>query len=92
MRSSGLLQGDVGRLAEKVGQDMVDCIATEPDLGPALRQIPTVPYAQKIIEKLQPLYFGFVEQAYKVLKQNGRLVLVTPIYCIPLRSANNYVY
>ncbi len=73
-----VVQGDVGRLAEKVGQDMVDCIATEPDLGPALRQIPTVPYAQKIIEKLRPLYFGFVEQAYRVLKQNGRLVLVTP--------------
>ena len=31
-----VLQGDVSRLAQKIGQDMVDCIVTEPDLGPAL--------------------------------------------------------
>jgi tRNA G10 N-methylase Trm11 len=73
-----VVQGDVGRLAEKVGQGMMDCIATEPDLGPALRQIPTGPYAQKIIQKLEPLYFGFIEQAYRVLAEGGRLVLVTP--------------
>ncbi len=73
-----VLQGDVSRLAQKVGQETVDCIVTEPDLGPALRQVPTGPYAQKIIEKLTPLFFGLAEQAYRVLKENGRLVLVTP--------------
>ena len=73
-----VVQGDIGRLAEKVGQETVDCIVTEPDLGPALRQVPTGPYAQKIIEKLEPLFFGLAEQAYRVLKKDGRLVLVTP--------------
>ncbi len=73
-----VVQGDVGRLAEKVGQETVDCVVTEPDLGPALRQVPTGPYAQKIVEKLEPLFFSLVEQAYKVLKKDGRLVLVTP--------------
>lgn len=72
------VQGDVGRLAEKVGQETVDCIVTEPDLGPALRQVPTGPYAQKIIQKLEPLFFNLAEQAYKVLKKDGRLVVVTP--------------
>ena len=73
-----VLQGDVGRLTQKVGQETVDCIATEPDLGPALRQVPTGPYALKIIQKLEPLYFTFVEEAYRVLQKGGRLVLVTP--------------
>jgi tRNA G10 N-methylase Trm11 len=73
-----VVQGDVGRLAEKVGQETVDCIVTEPDLGPALRQVPTGPYAQKIIEKLEPLFFNLVDQAQKVLKKDGRVVLVTP--------------
>jgi len=73
-----VLQGDVGRLVSKIGQETADCIVSEPDLGPALRQVPTGPYALKIIQKLEPLYFGFVEEAYKVLKQGGRLVLVTP--------------
>jgi tRNA G10 N-methylase Trm11 len=73
-----VLQGDVSRLVEKIGQETVDCIVCEPDLGPALRQVPTGPYAEKIIEKLEPLYFGFLEQAFRALKPNGRLVLVTP--------------
>ena len=73
-----VVQGDVTKLAEKVGQETVDCIVTEPDLGPALRQVPTGPYAQKIIEKLEPLFFSLVDQAYKVLKKDGRLVVVTP--------------
>jgi len=73
-----VVQGDVGRLAEKVGQETIDCIVTEPDLGPALRHVPTGPYAQKIIEKLKPLFFSLVDQAYKVLKKGGRLVVVTP--------------
>ena len=54
-----VVQGDVGRLAQKIGQETVDCIVTEPDLGPALRQVPTGPYALKIIQKLEPLYFRF---------------------------------
>ncbi|MGA3111470.1 MAG: methyltransferase domain-containing protein, partial [Candidatus Bathyarchaeia archaeon] len=73
-----IVQGDVTKLTQKIGQEMVDCIVTEPDLGPALRQVPTGPYASKIIEKLEPLFFGFVERAYQVLKAGGRLVIVTP--------------
>jgi len=73
-----IVQGDIGRLAQKVGVDSVDCVVSEPDLGPALRDVPTGPYAQKIIAKLQPLFYGFIEQAYRVLRSGGRLVLVTP--------------
>lgn len=73
-----VLQSDVGRLTQKMGQKTVDCVVTEPDLGPALRQVPTGPYAFKIIQKLEPLYFGFAEEACRVLKKDGRLVLVTP--------------
>jgi tRNA G10 N-methylase Trm11 len=47
-----VLQGDVSRLVEKIGQESVDCIVCEPDLGPALRQMPTGPYAEKIDETL----------------------------------------
>jgi tRNA G10 N-methylase Trm11 len=73
-----VVQGDVSRLTQKIGQETVDCIVTEPDLGPALRQVPTGPYALKIIRKLEPLYLAFVEEAYRVLRKAGRLVLVTP--------------
>ncbi|MBN1244489.1 methyltransferase domain-containing protein [Candidatus Bathyarchaeota archaeon] len=81
-----VLQGDVHKLSQKIGWEQVDCIATEPDLGPALRQIPTTSYAVRIAEKLEPLYYGLLEEAYKVLKSGGRLVLVSPY--IKARSGN----
>jgi tRNA G10 N-methylase Trm11 len=73
-----VVQGDVGVLASKIGRETVDCMVSEPDLGPALRQVPTTPYAVKVIEKLEPLFYGFIEEAFKVLKPDGRVVLVTP--------------
>jgi tRNA G10 N-methylase Trm11 len=73
-----VVHGDVSKLVQKIGQATIDCIATEPDLGPALKQIPTDPYAQKIIHKLEPLFYSFIQEAFMVLKLEGRLVLVTP--------------
>lgn len=73
-----ILHGDARSMAQKIGCEQAECVVTEPDLGPALRHIPTEPYALKIIRKLQPFYFGFIEEVYKVLKKSGRLVLVTP--------------
>jgi tRNA G10 N-methylase Trm11 len=72
-----VLRGDARRLRDKIAQE-VDCIVTEPDLGPALRHVPTAPYATKIIGKLEPLYYSFLEEAYGILRKDGRLVLVTP--------------
>ncbi|MCL1966123.1 MAG: methyltransferase domain-containing protein [Candidatus Bathyarchaeota archaeon] len=73
-----VVQSDVGVLSMKIGRENIDCIVSEPDLGPALRQIPTTPYAQKVIDKLTSLFFGFINESYKVLRPGGRLVVVTP--------------
>jgi tRNA G10 N-methylase Trm11 len=73
-----VLQGDARKLSPRLRH--VDCIATEPDLGPALRDAPTNVYAAKIIAKLEPLFFGFLEDAFAVLNSGGRLVLVTPFF------------
>jgi tRNA G10 N-methylase Trm11 len=79
-----LLQGDARRLSSRVRE--VDCIVTEPDLGPALRDAPTNAYAEKIIAKLEPLFFGLFGDAFKSLKGEGRLVVVTPY--LQTRSGN----
>lgn len=73
-----VLQGDIKDLSKKIGYNEIDCVATEPDLGPALRQIPTTPYAKKIIIKLDNLYSIFLNETYKVLRKDGRCVFVTP--------------
>ena len=72
-----VMQGDVRNLREKIREE-IDCIATEPDLGPALREVPTTPYAEKILENLMPLFNDFLLEAYAVMRENGFLVLVTP--------------
>jgi len=72
-----VMQGDVRNLREKI-RDEIDCIATEPDLGPALREVATTPYAEKILEKLSPLFNDFLLEAYAVMRDHGFLVLVTP--------------
>jgi len=74
-----VLRGDALGMARKIGQK-VDCVVTEPDLGPALRDVPTTPYALKIVEKLKPLFLGFLTEAYRVLVSGGRLVIVTPYF------------
>jgi tRNA G10 N-methylase Trm11 len=76
--SFAVLIGDARNLSPRIRN--VDCIATEPDLGPALRENPTNAYAAKIVTKLEPLFFSFVEEAFKVLGDDGRLVLVTPYF------------
>jgi tRNA G10 N-methylase Trm11 len=72
-----VIVSDARELSHKIHNE-VDCIATEPDLGPALREVPTTPYAEKIIENLNPLFGDFLADAYDVLKVGGYLVLVTP--------------
>jgi tRNA G10 N-methylase Trm11 len=76
--SFAVLIGDARKLSPRIRN--VDCIATEPDLGPALRENPTNAYATKIVTKLEPLFFSFMEDAFEVLSDKGRLVLVTPYF------------
>ncbi len=73
-----VIQGDIKDLSKKIGYNEIDCVATEPDLGPALRQVPTVPYAKKIIMKLDKLYFTFLNETYNVLRKKCKCVFVAP--------------
>lgn len=73
-----VIVGDARGLTQEVGEGSIDCIATEPALGPALRDIPTESYAMRIISSLEPLYDDFLREAYKALKTRGKAVFVTP--------------
>lgn len=73
-----VLLGDSRRLTNHISRESVDCVATEPDLGPALRHLPTVLHAKRIADKLMLLFSDFLVEAYTVLKDGGKLVFVTP--------------
>jgi tRNA G10 N-methylase Trm11 len=70
--------GDSRKLTANIGKETVDCIATEPDLGPPLLHRPTESNAKRITNKLEPLYCDFLDGAYEILRPGGNLVLVTP--------------
>jgi tRNA G10 N-methylase Trm11 len=73
-----VVQGDARKLVGQIGEEAVDCVVSEPDLGPVLRHVPTEAFARKIVESLKPLYRASVGEAFKVLRSGGRLVFVTP--------------
>ncbi len=73
-----VLLGDARRLTNQICKESVDCVVSEPDLGPPLRHFPTESYAKRIVNTLEPLYWDFLEETYKVLKDGGRLVVVAP--------------
>ena len=81
-----IVLGDVREMAPKI-QGGIDCIATEPDLGPALRELPTEQYAQEIVADLTPLFEGFLRESYQVLREGGRLAVVTPYIRVRLGKA-----
>ncbi|MCW4010859.1 MAG: hypothetical protein NWF05_09610 [Candidatus Bathyarchaeota archaeon] len=71
-----VVQGDARDLRRKIRE--VDCVATEPDLGPALREVPTEPYAEKIVSSLKPLFEDFLVSAHGVMWAGSYLAVVTP--------------
>ena len=73
-----ILLGDARHLAARIEKETIDCIATEPDLGPALRHLPTEEGAKKIQRKLRPLYHDFLKEAHIILRDGRNMVLTTP--------------
>jgi tRNA G10 N-methylase Trm11 len=77
---SKVLVGNSRRLSSYLGKESVDCIVTEPDLGPPLRHVPTEGHANVLVRSLMPMYAGFMESAYETMKRNSSLVFVTPYF------------
>ncbi|HVO85601.1 MAG TPA: DNA methyltransferase [Candidatus Eisenbacteria bacterium] len=75
-----VLRGDSRHLVDCLGKESVDCIVTEPDLGPVLRHPPTESHARSLVNSLRPLYEGFMESAYGIIKNGASLVFVTPYF------------
>ncbi len=62
----------------------VDCVATEPYMGPFMKSYPTEGEAKRIMKELVPLYQELVRVLAKVTKH--RIVIVTPIFIAKSRE------
>ncbi|MHA2039244.1 MAG: TRM11 family SAM-dependent methyltransferase [Promethearchaeota archaeon] len=75
-----ILKTEVKNLSTKFKENFFDGICTEPELGPYFQKKPYYIQAKELMDtKLEPLYNDFFRESYKVLKDEGRTCLVSPI-------------
>ncbi|MEW6063373.1 MAG: DNA methyltransferase [Nanoarchaeota archaeon] len=73
-----LINADSRELSKFIKE--VDAVATEPYLGPLIKQRLTENEANKLKEELESLYFGVLKEIKKVLKKQGRISIVVPVF------------
>ncbi len=71
-------QSDVKTLSQKINQSSIDAIITEPYLGKPIKGNENEKIIKKIISDLEELYLESFIQFKKILKTEGKIVLVIP--------------
>lgn len=76
------LAEDVRNLDKKIKLGEIEAIVTEPHLGPLLRGNESFERINKVIEELSQLYLEAFKVFKKILKKNGRVVIIFPVFSI----------
>jgi len=71
-------------LSTKLKPEFIDAIVTEPFLGPQRGNYDV----RETIAELEELYTKAIKEFYKILKKNGRVVMIWPV----MRAKDNRVY
>ncbi|MHA2391984.1 MAG: TRM11 family SAM-dependent methyltransferase [Promethearchaeota archaeon] len=75
-----ILTSNVSDLSIHFQLNFFDGICTEPELGPYFLDKPYYTQAKKLLDNdLEPLYDEFFREAYKILKNKGRVCFIAPI-------------
>ncbi len=78
-----IFQLDAKNLTSFFKSNSIDAIITEPYLGPTFRKRPKRSDCEDIIENiLSPLYKKVLEEAFILLRNNGRIAFTSPIYLL----------
>jgi len=81
MQNLKIFQCDVQKLSEKISQNSIEAIVTEPYLGP-IKKSDIKNQISKIITELSNLYLVAFKEFEKILKINGRVVIIFPVFQI----------
>lgn len=75
-----LASGDATRLTQRHAPESIDAIVTEPTLGPVVMRSGAGTRLPAILRDLEKIYTAFFREAHRVLKNQGRLVVVLPFW------------
>lgn len=75
-----LIECDARRLSEQLPSHSVDAIVTEPYLGPPLQGNESSEKIEQIIKELSDLYLAAFHEFKKILKSNGKVVILFPVF------------
>src|SRR3990167_4722747 len=75
-----LWEGGAEKLLEKAEEESIDVIVTEPYLGPPQKGRETKKEQLAIIKELEYLYKASLKTFFRLLKPNGSVVMVLPIF------------
>lgn len=73
-------EADARRLSEKFSRNSVDVIVTEPYLGPPFFEKPKFVTVNRILPELGSLYLTAFGQFGKILKKDGKVVIIFPAF------------
>ena len=73
-----LIKHDSRKLSEKIKENSIDGVATEPYMGPYIRKLPTLEGAKMLINELSGLYTSLLNELRKVVKVGCRVVIIIP--------------
>ncbi|MBD3359730.1 MAG: methyltransferase domain-containing protein [Candidatus Buchananbacteria bacterium] len=82
LKNIQLNQVDVKNLNQHLDEQSIDCIITEPYLGPPLKGNEPEIQINKNIQELEELYLEAFKQFQQVLRENGKIVMVIPEFKI----------
>lgn len=76
-----LILSDVRNISEKIPQESIGAIISEPYLGP-IKIKNQEEEIKKIIKELSDLYFTSFREFKKILKPKGKVVIVSPVFIL----------
>ncbi|MFH0955939.1 MAG: methyltransferase domain-containing protein [Candidatus Falkowbacteria bacterium] len=81
--SCELREIDAAQISKQIQPNSVDAIITEPYLGPQRGNLEI----DKIKPELEKLYSKSLREFHKILKPNGRIVIIWPVFSLSLRGS-----
>ena len=86
--TASVFLGDAKTISKEIRGKNIDCVATEPDLGPYWRGKPNANEAKQAIQKLEVLYGAFFRELKILMARGKRVCIIFPE--IPSRDGKRW--